>query len=425
MSTQSALYTGTTALQAQSAALSLISTNLANTQTTAYKTTDASFKTLVTNPTAGESSGSGVLITPTSNVAAQGLLTSTSNSTDLAIDGDGFFVVESSVEDGEIYYTRAGDFGIDADGYMVNSNGYYLMGWPVDSDGNSTAANNGAISGLEAINLNSVLGSAESTENIAINATLPANADVGDSFTTSSEVFDSLGVSHTIEYEWTKTTTNEWTLNISDPVDSDDTSVTTGTTANGGPYTITFDGDGSLSSIAPSDVEITITGWSTGASDSTIAFDLGTAGEIDGLSQYSNDSETISVAVNTVTQDGLAYGEYTGAYVDEEGMVVAVFDNGQSRPIYQIPLADFSNPNGLEAHTGNAYRATTESGIYILNAAGTSGTGSIIGYSLEASTVDTATELANMIVAQQAYTSASQVISASNDMFDTLISVMH
>jgi flagellar hook protein FlgE len=280
---------------------------------------------------------------------------------------------------------------------------------------------NGSVSSLETINLNSISGAAQATSTIEMVANLPADAVVGNTFTTSSEIYDSLGVSHTIEYTWEKTAANEWTLAVSGPTLGSDSSVTSGA-LTGSPIAITFDSDGNLATTSPDPVSLSITGWTTGASDSAITLDLGTAGRTDGLGQFASEDGIPQVSVTSVNQNGLQFGELASVSIQSNGQIIATFNNGMSRPVYQIPLASFNNSNGLQLVSGNAYLATVDSGTYTLNVPGYGGTGAISGSSLEASTVTTSEELTDMIVAQQAYSAASQVISTSQDMFDALIS---
>ncbi len=405
-----AMYIAVSALRAQSANLSMISTNLANASTVGYKEVSANFSTLVTDPYGSSTlTSAGVVVGSVQNVDLQGMVESSDTSTYMAIDGNGFFIVTTNSDSNEYYYTRAGTFDTDDDGYLVNENGFYLQGWPVDSDGNLIASSASA-SSLETINLNSITGAAEATENIEIVANLPADAATGDTFTTSSEVYDAVGTSHTLEYAWEKTGTNAWQVTIT----SDDGTIAAGSNV----YNFTFD-DGALDSVSSN--TLTITGWSSGASDSTITFDFGTVGRSNGLGSFDSEEETPQVSVTSVSQDGLQYGEMASVSIDKSGLVTATFDNGMSRPIYQIPLATFNNPNGLTEISGNAYVATVDSGTATLNVAGYGGSGTIAGSSVEASTVTTSEELTDMIVAQQAYSAASQVISTSQDMFDALI----
>ena len=406
-----AMYIAVSALRAQSANLSMISTNLANSSTVGYKEVTANFSTLVTDPYGSNTlTTAGVTVNSVKSVDLQGLIESSDISTYMAIDGNGFFVVTANADSNEFYYTRAGTFDTDEDGYLVNANGYYLQGWPVDSDGNLLAGS-GSVSSLETINLNSINGAAEATETIEMVANLPADAAVGDIFTTSSEIYDAVGTSHTLTYTWEKTGTNTWTMDVA----SDD-----GTISAGGSYTFTF-ADGTLDTMTPATADLTITGWSSGASDSTITFDFGTVGRTDGLSSFDSEADTPQVSVTSISQDGLQYGELASVAIDTNGLVTATFDNGMSVAVFQIPLATFNNPNGLTEISGNAYVATVDSGDYTLNVPGYGGAGTITGSSVEASTVTTSEELTDMIVAQQAYSAASQVISTSQDMFDALI----
>lgn len=405
-----AMYIAVSGLNAQSANLAMISTNLANASTVGYKEVSANFSTLITDPYGASGlTSAGVTVSSIHYVDLQGLIESSDTSTNLAIDGNGFFVVAASPDSNAFYYTRAGTFDTDDDGYLVNANGYYLQGWPVDSDGNLMVGS-GSVSSLETINLNTISGAAQATTNVEFVMNLPSDAAVGDTFTNSSEIFDSLGTSHTLEYTWEKTAAGEWSLNVT----SDD-----GTVSSGGTYTITFDSDGNLDTVSGTDM--TITGWSSGASDSDITFDFGTSGRTDGLGQFDSEEDTPQISVTSVSQDGLQFGELSSVSIDSSGLVIATFDNGMSRPVYQIPLATFNNPNGLQEVSGNAYVATVASGDYTLNIPGYGGSGLIAGSSLEASTVTTSEELTDMIVAQQAYSAAAQVISTSQDMFDALI----
>lgn len=425
MSSNSALYIATTALNAQSTNLSMISTNLANAGTVGYKAADMSFRTLITDPYSQNSTSSGgVTYSSSQNVAMQGLVESAGSSTDMAIDGNGFFVVTDAANGDNFAYTRAGGFSAGSEGYLVNDSGYYLQGWPLDTAGNAVTAANGSVSSLEAVNVSAVTGSAAATTDVSFVANLPADAAVGDAFVTSTEAYDSLGASHTIDYSWQKTGLNTWELNFSDPVSTADPTTTTGASA-GGPVQIVFNSDGTLASTTPAQVDLAITGWTSGATNSTITYDLGTIGRTDGLRQYaSSDGSSPTVDLTSASQNGLRLGAFETAYIDESGRVVATFDNGQERPIYQIPLATFNNPDGLIASTGNVYLASEQSGDYVLNNPGHGGAGFVMGFALESSTVDTSKELTDMIVAQQAYSAASQIISTSDDMFRELMNAL-
>ena len=416
-SLDNSLHIAVSALNAQSKAVSTISNNLANSETVGYKTTDASFSSLVTGSNSAQTfTGAGTVVKPTQNIDQQGLLVGTQNTMDLAIDGDGFFVVSDQPGSDSFAYTRVGDFRTDADGYLVNSNGYYLQGYPTDADGTVTTGATAA--GLEPINLGDLTGAAVATSELTVQGNLPANAVVGDSVTTEVEIFDSLGTAYALDLTYTKTGANEWTVAADDPVLASDGTTVSGTASGGG--TITFNDDGTVAATVPDPIEITVSGWSSGAADSTIAYNAGTAGTASGLSQYAEDDPT-AMTVKSVQQDGLRQGDFYNATVDDDGLVYANYDNGVSQAVYQIPLATFTNPNGLEAQSGGVYTATPQSGTQTLVSAGSASAGTIESGALESSTVDTADEFSKLIIAQQAYAAASEIISTSQEMFDNLM----
>lgn len=420
MSLSGAISAAVTALNAQSSALALVSNNLANASTTAYKTTDASFASLLAGSSSSGVSSGGVAVTGVSNITEQGTLVSSSESTYVAIDGDGFFVVKDAETGGTTYYTRNGEFGIDDDGLLVN-NGYYLQGWPTDADGNVTGT--ATDSSLESVDLTSIQTIAAATTSIGLKANLPAEATItsgtttGDSFTSTFEVNDSLGTAASVTVTWTKTAENEWTATFSDPT-SDGSTVGTISPAS---VTLNFNEDGTFAS--SSGTSMSITNWTTGAADSTVALDFGDADTATGLSQYTTGDETLTVSLET-TNDGMEMGTLTSVEIDEEGNVIANYDNDQSRSIYKLPVATFTNANGLSANSYGMYSSSSDSGDATLRMSGQDGAGTIKGSQIEQSLTDTSTEFANMMSAQQAYSGAAQVMSAASSMFDTLISAV-
>lgn len=420
MSLLGALSSAVSALNAQSQAISMISDNLANVSTNGYKTTSASFASLVTASTSTTAYSSGGVTTYSrSNITAQGLLTTTSNATDIAISGNGFFPVQSGEDSSAVYYTRNGAFTVDSEGYLVNA-GNYLLGWKTDADGNVVG---GATSGaLQRIDTDELASIASATTSASLSATLPAEAAVGDTFTSTMEVYDSLGTAANTTITWEKTGENEWSATFANPTLASDSSVQAGTVSSD-PIEITFNEDGTLASTDPNPPVLAIENWTTGAADSSISLDLGTAGTADGLSQYSSGADTPSVSV-VVNQDGVSYGSLSGISVDTDGNVVASYDNGETRSIYKIPVATFTNANGLEAMSNGLYAETSASGTSVLHESGQDGAGEISGSTLEGSTADTNSEFSNMIAAQQAYSASAQVVTAVNDMFDTLISAV-
>jgi flagellar hook protein FlgE len=418
-------------LNAQSTSLGVISGNISNSETVGYKDSSTSFSSLVTTPgstTTGYSNG--VTTSTQTNISSQGLIQADSTATSLAISGDGFFVVTDG--NGDVYYTRAGDFDTDAEGNLVNSSGYYLMGYALDDDGNPASGTvPTSTSALTTINLEDLTGTAEASTEVSMVANLPADAAVGDTFSVDVEVFDSLGTSHTVTYNYEKTAANEWELTYSDPVLTSDGTTVTGT-SSGGPLTITFDGDGNLSAITDTsgtdvtdNATLSITGWTTGANDSSIVSDLGTAGDDDGLQQFASDEEDGDMTLYSVDQNGSNYSEIAEISISDDGVVSVTYENGESEPVYQIVLADFANADGLTAYSDTVYKESNTSGSYVLKTPGDGGTGTLADYSLESSTVDTTSQFSKMIIAQQAYSAAAQVVSTTSDMYDTLISAVN
>ncbi len=220
MSLTGALSAATSGLRAQGAQLGAIGENIANATTVAYKTREVDFRSLVTGGStrSGLSSG-GVLFSTRQNLTAQGLIEATDSSTDLAINGNGYFVVsdDPNALPTAYNYSRNGTFRPDADGQLRNSEGYYLMGQRTDDLGNVLATNPYDISSVEPVNVGAVAGTAVATANIAFDVNVPADAVVGDSFVNSVEFNDSLGVAHSTTITWTKTGVSEWTMSFADP----------------------------------------------------------------------------------------------------------------------------------------------------------------------------------------------------------------
>jgi flagellar hook protein FlgE len=421
MSLTGALSSAISALNAQSSALAMISDNIANSSTVGYKTNSASFEDLVTSSSSASAySSGGVTVSAQSNITTQGLLTATSTATNVAIQGNVLFPVPTSLTGGSTMYTRNGAFTTDNAGYLVN-NGAYLMGWRTDASGNvigSESAGN-----LEPIDTSVAQTSGSATTTTTFSANLPADAAVGDTFTTSMSAYDSLGTSSSIQVTWAKTADNTWSASFGAPTLSSDSTVTTGATPTS-TVEVTFNTDGSLASTNPSPATLALTGSTTGAADSTITLNLGTVGGTDGLTQYSSGLSTPAVNITRIESDGLPFGKLSSIAVGDNGTVNATYSNGQTIAIYKIPVATFAAPDQLNAQSNGLYTATAASGTAALQESGANGAGTIFGSEVESSTTDTNEQFSSMISAQQAYSAASQVITTVNKMFDTLISAM-
>jgi flagellar hook protein FlgE len=438
MSLTGALHSAVSALNAQSSALAMIGDNIANSDTTGYKTTSASFQDLVTASSNSKSySSGGVSVSGVANITQQGLLSATTTATNVAIQGNGFFVVTNSTDaGGTTFYTRNGGFTTDKKGFLVND-GYYLEGYRTDANGNIVGA------GLEPVQTTIAKSNGGATTESSITANLPADAVAntsatttptdGSSFSSSMTVYDSLGEAHSLNITWTKSASpaNTWTATFAAANAAD--VKTNGITTNSGAaptYTISFNSDGSLNKISPTDsttgqVTPLAIQWTDGAKDSSIAFNFGTQnGGTNGLTQLASGGTTPSVTNFKANPDGVSLGTLTSVAISQGGIVEATYSNGKTVPIYKLAVATFTDPNGLVVHTDGMYTSTAESGDAKLQTSGEGDAGTVYGSELESSTTDTTGQFSNMISAQQAYSAASQVVTTVNKMFDTLISAM-
>lgn len=428
MSLYGALFTGVAGLNANSRALSVTSTNIANVNTVGYKASKTDFETLIASNSGTEDfSTGGVKGEAFRMISRQGDLQSTGISTDLAIAGNGFFAVterpQADPAVSELLYTRAGSFSKDDAGRLVNAAGYFLQGWELDANGNvpTNAAD------LTVVNLSNVTGTAEPTSTAKIRANLRStqaavgaytagNLNAGTvqpHFETSFEVYDEQGGAQAIRLSTVKTGPNTWAYEM----------IYDGPAANiGGAAsnpistgTMTFNSDGTIATPAAA-VNVTIP-WaaSSGLSPQTIAVNFGAPGQADGITQFDTASTLYSTVVN-----GALFGGLSGVRVDSDGFVIALFDNGVEKQIYKLPIATFTNPDGLIPLNGNAYRRSVESGDVALKEAKNGGAGNIAASTLEQSTVDLGKEFSDMIVIQRAYSAASKIIMTADEMLEEL-----
>jgi flagellar hook protein FlgE len=460
MSLGSALNAAVSGLQGQGAAIAAVSENIANASTTAYKNREVSFQSLVTGSSGSSLNalGGGVTFSTSQNISDQGLVQNTGVSTNVAINGDGFFVVtdDPNNQPSGYTYTRNGDFSTDENGLLINNEGSILLGQRTDENGVVTAANNSDLNSLEPIDLNTISGTAGATSSVGMELNLPADSDIyvfpaGPEYVTANEMFDDLGVSHTIEQTYRKTGVNEWSVTYADPYQTNlgagsgaTGAIDLDTTAAGiqNTLSISFNGDGSIDEIttgnwvanafdgtggtaaAPAqafNADITGLSLTTGSDDISLSIDLGTQGLFNGFTQFASNTDTPDIEISKIEQDGVRFGQLSGVEIDNEGIVTALFDNGVRRPIFQIPIATFPNPGGLTNVKGTVYDENERAGVLNLRLPGEGNAGGIEATSIELSAVDTSDEFNKMIVAQQAYSSAAQILSTVDEMFDTLI----
>ncbi|MBO9713519.1 flagellar hook protein FlgE [Sphingomonas sp.] len=426
MSLYSALYAGVSGLNAHASAMATVADNITNINTVGYKGTEAQFATLVTDGNAGGSySAGGVRAVSVSQIARQGLLQASSSNTDLAIDGGGFFVTRTLPGgNGDVAYTRAGNFKPDQEGYLRNAAGLYLYGWRLDNSGNYT--NTGNLNQLEPVRLSDLTGTASPTTRIQVRANLKssettysgtpaytagdmASGAVDPNFSRSFDVYDAQGSSHRITMSYLKTGANSWSTEIY-ATPASDVTATGGLLASG---TLKFNPDGSLDKAGSTAALFNplTPAWTNNAASVPINLAMGSDDGIDGVTQFGSESALISSNV-----DGGMLGNLSSVEITKTGRVNAIFDDGSTRAVYQLPIATCQNPDGLTRLSGNSYSSSQSSGSMTLNPPGALGAGSIAANSLEASTVDLAGEFTNMIRFQRAYSASSKIITTVDDM---------
>lgn len=430
MSLYSALFSGVSGLNAESAAMAAVGDNIANINTVGYKNVDTQFSTMVADgKVGGNYVAGGVNAVSRPLVSRQGLLQASSSSTDLGIDGQGFFVARSGKgADSAVSLTRAGSFAPDKEGYLRNSAGLYLQGWRLDAQGNYN--NTGSVNGLEPIRLSDLTGTAASTSAMSLRANLKsttpafagvyaagnmASGAVSPTFSRSFDVYDAQGGSHQMTMGFLKTGANTWQAEIyvQPPTDvsaTGGTAITTGLMQSG---TVMFNPDGSLDKAGSTAALFApvVPTWTNGAGSQPIVLNLGSDDGLDGLTQFNTDSSVINSNVN-----GGKLGNVASVQVSDTGKVSALFDDGTTRTVFQLPVATVPNPNALTRVSGNAFSVSDQSGSYAINAPGSLGAGSIQAFKLEASTADLAQEFTNMIRFQRAYSAASKIITTVDDM---------
>jgi flagellar hook protein FlgE len=402
--------TALSGLESNNTALNTIANNLANMNTVGYKDQTDQFSTLFYQQLNGGVNGGvqvgvGTQVATTETDFSDGAPTSTGQSTDMALQGNGFFVID---DNGQQELTRAGNFVLSQSGALQTTDGGSVMGYPA-SNGNVTLG-----SGVQPIVL--PLGqtmAAKQTGSMNIQANLDASAAVNTSVPAPITLYDSLGDAHQATVTFTKTGTNSWSYNIALP--AGDASGSSGTTG-----TLTFDGNGNLTSPTGTVGGISFTGLSDGASDMTFSWNLSGTGTGSGVTQTASASNVASA-----TQDGYTSGSYQGFSVDGNGIVDASFSNGQKEVIGQVAVASVANQQGLQATNNTAYIATLASGSTVIGTAGNAGRGTIEDGALESSNVDVSTEFSALIVAQRAFEANSKSVTTFDQATQEAINMIH
>lgn len=426
MTISSSLSAGVAGLNANATRLATISDNIANSGTYGYKRAMADFSNMViTNARgAGVYSAGGVRASSFRLIEERGALVGTANALDIAVSGRGMLPVMPEVSlgnssgDTPLMMTTTGSFRTDSDGFLRTDAGLILLGWPADSDGTIPTFPRDTITGLEPIVINSNQTASDPTTTMNLGVNLPATATeagaAGTALPLSVEYFGNLGTSESLEITFTPTvpatgSSNTWTMQIRDSA------------AGGalvGEYTLTFDDTRSAGGTLASVTSVSGGPYNatTGMLELTLAggplsVGIGSLGDPNGLTQLSDGFAPVSI-----TKNGSPVGNLTTVEVDENGYITATYDTGFTRRLYQIPLVDVPNPNGLLSRSNQTYQVSPESGSFFLWDAGSGPTGSIEGYAREGSTTDVAAELTSLIQTQRAYSSNAKVIQTVDEM---------
>ncbi len=408
--------TALSALAACSTAIDVVGNNLANLNTTGFKTSNISFHDLVTQSLGaglGDTQvGFGVGTPITQREFTQGAIQTTGGTLDAAIQGDGFYIVQGANASTE--YTRAGNFQVDQNGNLTTATGEQVQGWTQSNGVLNTNAPPGDIS----IPVGSVMPPV-TTKSFSFDINLNAAATTGNSdgtFATSVTIYDSLGNSHIVTATFTKSATaGQWNYSLGVP--DSDVANPPATPLTG---TLTFDANGNLTSPAVTDPasQLQIQGLADGASDMTMTWNLFNNGT-PRITQYAQPSSTSAVA-----QDGAPAAQLVHVAVGNGGQVLAQFSNGQQTVVGQLAMATIRNPDSLIAVGNNNYQISARSALPAVGLPGTGGRGSVQGGAVEASTVDIATEFTNLIVFQRGYEANSKVVTSVDELSQTTINLI-
>jgi flagellar hook protein FlgE len=405
-------------LNAATTDLEVTGNNIANANTNGFKESRIEYSDVYANSLQDEganSGGRGVEVSRVAQQFAQGSVDFTSNNLDLAINGEGFFVLEDT--NGTTKYTRAGAYSADRNGNVVNANGDKLQIYPAvtGSDGATTFTpgvlqslqlplSSNAPSATTEVSAQLNLSGSETTPLVAFDTASPDPSSYN--YSTSMTAYDSLGATHTGTLYFVKDSTpNQWSTYFF----MDGTNVTSG----GSPYsTLTFDSSGGLSSPATGTISLDSFSPSSAAASMDLTLDLS------GSTQYGTE-----YSINNLDQDGYASGRLSGVDIDNQGVVFARYTNGESTTMGKVAMGNFNNPQGLRAVGGSQWVETNESGTVRLGEAGTGNFGLMQSGALESSNVDIATELVDLIIAQRNYQANAKAISTNNQVTQSVINI--
>jgi flagellar hook protein FlgE len=419
MSLGSSFYAALSGMNTNGMAMQVISDNISNSNTVGFKSTSTQFEDILGMSLEGIAGfthmGVGVDVSAMPCAFTQGTLMTTTVGTDVAVNGKGFFIVEDAVSN-EQFYTRAGNFHVDDDGYFVNVNNLRVQGYLYDSTGTNLIETLDDIvvdqttmvppSITEEIDMVLNLDSAEDA--LTFDLTDPGATS---NYSTALTIYDTLGQSHTITVYFTKTAAQAWEWNAT--IDGSDVNGgTPGTAQLFGTGDIAFTTNGLLSTAMPMDFYTGAITFANGIAATDIDVDYSST------TQYGSPS-----IIQILTQDGYAAGNLSGISIVTDGNIVGHFTNGEVKNIARLALADFPSYMGLERAGSLLFKETTDSGDPLVNKPSEGGLGEVSAGMLEESNVDLATEFIKMIITQRAYQANSKVISTTDEMLAQLMSI--
>lgn len=402
------LYSGISGLKANTSAMAVIGDNIANVDTTGFKSSRVSFANIFSASLSQSNLqiGRGVALNGVNPQWEAGSLENTNCATDLSVNGTGLFVVDDPSNDIS-YYTRAGKFDWNKDGSLVTPDGYIIQGYSVDPA-------TGNMGGIDDITLPNGTSAPNPTQNISFGLNLDSRAVVGDMFPSQITTYDSLGSEAILDIDFTRSATGwDWAVNVThdNPL---------ATSASNG--TLSFDADGNLdpANCVPPNANPTITLNNLDPANSTTltwSYLDGTASD-GSITGYSAESSKTAQS-----QDGYPSGSLQSVAVDEDGIFTGIYSNGSMIPFAQIALADFASYSGLAKQGANLYAESLVSGQPLLGPPNSSSLGSIAPNTLEMSNVDLGTEFVEMITTQRAFQANSKVITTSDEILAELLNI--
>jgi len=409
-----AFNTALSALNADTTAIDIVGNNLANLNTTGFKESNIDFEDIMSEQL-GSGSGTGQVGLGLGQVQSvqefsQGSMNTTGGALDAAISGNGFFVVTDS--NNNTLYTRDGSFQLNSSGELVTATGQSVQGW-MATDGVVTP--NGPTSDITVPTGSTI--APQATANMSMGVNLDSATATNGTYSSPIQIYDSLGQAHTLTVTYTETAPGNWSYNVTLPAADlpagASTSVATGT--------LTFDANGNLTSpAAGAPIQIAIPAYADGANAQNINWNVYNSAGTQLITQYAQAS-----SMSSPQHDGFAAGQISNVSIENGGMVVANYTNGQQVTVAQLAVANIANPTSLAQVGDNNLQATAATAQAAVGASGAGGNGTIEGGTLEASNTDMATEFTQLLTYERSYQAASRVITTADTLAQETVNLIH